>query len=79
MRYAPGNHSGPNRPDKGQFGGSCNVTACQLPNSATWYNYSTERYYCRTCALELNRVNWDYPQMCGKDHPLCTEGEHAAG
>lgn len=30
MRYAPGNHEGPNRADKGEYGGSCNVTACQL-------------------------------------------------
>lgn len=29
MQYAPGNHEGPNRADKGQLGGSCNVTACQ--------------------------------------------------
>jgi hypothetical protein len=77
-RYAPGNHEGPNRPDKGLEGGACNVTACQLPNSATWYNHSTQRWYCRTCAVELNRVNSDFRQMFGKDHDLCTEGRHGS-
>jgi hypothetical protein len=72
--YAPGNHEGPNRADKGVRGGACNVTACQLPDSADWYNHSTQRWYCVTCATELNRVNWDYAAMCGKDHALCTSG-----
>lgn len=57
MRYAPGNHSGPNRDDKGQYGGSCNVTACQLPDSAFWFNHSTLRYYCETCAKAINVAN----------------------
>jgi hypothetical protein len=57
MRYAPGNHTGPNRPDKGVKGGACNVTACQLPNSAVWWHHSTRAYYCDVCAEELNRVN----------------------
>ena len=50
--YAPGNHphDEPNRADKGKHGGACNVTACQLPNSATWFNHSTRKYYCPTCA-----------------------------
>jgi hypothetical protein len=59
MRYAPGNHEGPNRADKGVKGGACNVTACQLPDSATWFHYSTKAYYCEVCATELNRVNRD--------------------
>lgn len=75
-RYAPGNHEGPNREDKGVFGGACNVTACQLPDSATWFNHSTRKYYCVTCATELNRVNHDFRQMFNKDHDLCTEGKH---
>ncbi len=75
MRYAPGNHKGPNRKDKGQRGGSCNVTACQLPESAIWFNHSTRAYYCTTCARELNRVNWDYAQMFNANHELCTLAE----
>ena len=70
--YAPGNHTGPNRPDKGLFNGSCNVTACQLPNSAHWFNHSTRAYYCGTCARELNRVNSDYRRLFNADHDLCT-------
>jgi hypothetical protein len=72
MRYAPGNHEGPNRADKGVKGGSCNVTACQLPDSAHWFNHSTLRWYCEVCATELNRVNWDFPQMFDVKHQLCT-------
>lgn len=42
------------RPDKGLKGGSCNVTACQEPNSAFYFNKSTKAYYCRRCADEIN-------------------------
>lgn len=41
---------------KGVFKGNCNVTACQKP-SATYFNYSTRKYYCAHCAYEINRVN----------------------
>ena len=76
--YAQGNHphGEPNRPDKGKFGGSCNVTACQLPNSATWFNHSTRKYYCAGCAEWLNNDKFnraDAERLFG--HPLCTEGE----
>jgi hypothetical protein len=63
--------------DKGKYGGSCNITRCQRPNSATWYNHSTRKYYCRGCACELNydRFNHrDAMEMWG--HFLCTEGEY---
>ncbi len=45
-----------NKPNKGVKGGSCNVTACQKPliNGSYW-NKSTERYYCEQCA---NQINW---------------------
>jgi hypothetical protein len=74
MRYAPGNHSGPNRADKGHHGGSCNVTACQLPASAFWFNHSTRAYYCETCARAINAANPpnadDFVRNLG--HELCT-------
>jgi hypothetical protein len=73
MRYAPGNHQGPNRPDKGDRGGACNVTACQLPNSAEWFNHSTGRYYCESCAHVLNEDRFnkaDAMRLYG--HDLCT-------
>lgn len=72
MRYAPGNHKGPDRSDKGQYGGSCNVTACQLPGSAFWFNHSTEKYYCDTCAWAINHANRDDSFVRGLGHPLCT-------
>lgn len=43
-----------NNPDKGIKGGSCNVTACQKPDSAVYFNKSTKAYYCRDCAREIN-------------------------
>jgi hypothetical protein len=73
--YAPGNHphDAPNRKDKGHYGGSCNVTACQLPNSAVWFNHGTRKYYCETCAYVLNNDKFnkaDAARMYG--HDLCT-------
>lgn len=56
-------------PDKGLKGGSCNRTACQRPG-ANYYNYSTQKYYCRDCAEDLNRANrLDAHKMYG--HDLC--------
>ena len=56
-------------PDKGLKGGSCNMTACQGPG-ANWYNYSTQKYYCRRCAEDLNRANrMDAHRLYG--HDLC--------
>lgn len=70
MNYAPGKHSGPNREDKGQFNGACNVTACQLPNSAVYFNHSTRAYYCVTCATAINNSNRaDAHRLYG--HDLC--------
>jgi len=44
------------RKDKGVKGGSCNVTACQEPESAFYFNKSTRAYYCENCAREINWV-----------------------
>ena len=38
---------------KGVKGGNCNRTACQKPG-AIYYNKSTEKYYCKCCADEIN-------------------------
>lgn len=62
--------------DRGVFGGSCNITHCQRPNSATWFNHSTRKYYCPSCARTLNFDHFnrkDAMEMWG--HFLCTEGE----
>lgn len=40
--------------NKGEFMGSCNITACDSIEPATWYNKSTEKYYCQSCAYRLN-------------------------
>jgi hypothetical protein len=65
------------RPDKGLYGGSCNRFSCQAPG-ATWYNHSTQRFYCKPCALLIN----DYKPPGDRfleslGHPLCTEGPPA--
>ena len=66
-----------NAADKGEFGGSCNITHCQRPNSATWFNHSTRKYYCRSCAHDLNYDSFNRREaleMWG--HLLCTEGKY---
>jgi transposase-like protein len=59
--------------DKGELNGKCNITSCQKPNSATWYNHSTQKYYCPSCAKRLNNDIFNKPaalDMFG--HDLCT-------
>jgi hypothetical protein len=59
---------------KGLFNGNCNRTACQKPE-ATWYNHSTQAYYCAECANLINFHNrLDAMRLFG--HDLCTEGEN---
>lgn len=58
-----------NHPDKGKQNGRCNVTSCQAPG-ATWFNHSTRAWYCRPCAMAINRVNRvDAMRFYG--HELC--------
>lgn len=59
MSYAPGRHprDTPNTSGKGLEGQNCNVTACQLPDSAHHYNKWTHAYYCIDCATDIN----EYP------------------
>lgn len=45
-------------PGKGKHGLNCNVTACQKPHSAWWWNSSTRAWYCADCAYEIQKVNW---------------------
>lgn len=40
---------------KGEFGGKCNITACQRDHSAFFWNYGTLAYYCVDCALDIYR------------------------
>lgn len=59
--------------NKGEFKGSCNMTACQKPDSAVYFNHSTRKYYCSACAKRLNNDPFnkeDALRMWG--HDLCT-------
>lgn len=38
---------------KGKQGQNCNRTACQMPNSANYYNNSTRAWYCFECACTI--------------------------
>lgn len=40
---------------KGTFKGRCNVTACQRPNSAYYFNRVMRAHYCWSCAREIER------------------------
>ena len=82
LAYKPGKPDAPVKTQvksedlKGKYQGNCNRTACQRPG-AIWYNHSTRKYYCISCAHELNydRFNKaDSMNMYG--HLLCTEGQH---
>lgn len=55
---AYGEYDGPNKPDKGHEGGSCNRTRCQ-DSPADWYNHGSHKWYCESCRrdIEFDRVN----------------------
>lgn len=58
---------------KGVYNQECNITSCQKPNSAVWFNHSTRKYYCSSCARRLNEDVFnarDAKEMFG--HSLCT-------
>lgn len=58
---------------KGEYGQECNITACQKPNSAYWYNHFNQKYYCEDCASRLNNDEYnkrDAQRLLG--HQMCT-------
>lgn len=65
-------------PRKGEKGGACNRTACQMPadqcpDGVRWFNHSTRKYYCWRCAWDLNNDPFnkrDAQELWG--HDLCT-------
>jgi hypothetical protein len=58
---------------KGEHGGECNRSACRNDH-ANFYNYSTRKYYCASCASLINYYNrTDALQMFG--HDLCLREE----
>jgi late competence protein required for DNA uptake (superfamily II DNA/RNA helicase) len=55
---------------KGELNGKCNRTACDNARSE-YFNHSTQKYYCRGCAMLINLHNKkDAIEMYG--HDLCT-------
>lgn len=66
LRDSLGNHAaaflgGANEPDKGERGGSCNVTSCQRPGAYWVAPVIGSPYYCMACAHRLNRTNTGKP------------------
>lgn len=49
-----------NKPDKGKYGGSCNVTACQDPFAFCLHRHNFGAHYCLSCALKINAQNMDF-------------------
>lgn len=60
---------------KGEYKQECNITMCQKPNSATWYNHANGKYYCKSCAMRLNNDEYNKKSVkeWGWNHELCTE------
>ena len=54
---------------KGKWRGNCERTSCQKPD-AVWYNYSTKKFYCKSCAKAINLANHD-DSMKLYGHELC--------
>ena len=58
---------------KGEKGENCNVRSCQKPG-AFYYNKSTRKYYCTSCALLINSANrqdsmelYGTPDLCERE------------
>lgn len=59
------------RTTKGVFKKMCYRASCDNDN-ATYFNYATRKYYCRTCAELINKYNRsDAIRIFGSD--LCVE------
>ena len=44
---------------KGAYKGLCNITSCQSPSDVVYWNRSTQKFYCRSCCVKLNNVNYE--------------------
>lgn len=71
---AYGDYDGPNKPDKGVEGGSCNRTRCQC-SPARWYNHGSYSWYCDDCrnAIEfdvMNLAEWNLRWRPRVGHPM---------
>lgn len=69
-----GDYNGPDKPDKGKEGGSCNRGRCQCA-PARWYNHGSYSWYCDDCRQQIefdpiNSAGWQrdfYPRL---QHPM---------
>lgn len=57
-----GDYNGPDKPDKGLEGGSCNRTRCQA-SPARWFNHGSRHWYCEDCRRDIendpvNKRDW---------------------
>lgn len=65
-----GDYNGPDKPNKGLEGGSCNRQRCQS-EPALYYNHGMDKWYCWHCARDIgedsvNKLDWDanfYPRL----------------
>lgn len=77
---AYGDYRGPDKPDKGKEGGSCNRGRCQCA-PANHYNHGTYKWYCFDCARDIgddpvNRRDWQANYQPKLGHPMFeTRGE----
>ncbi|MDW0361016.1 hypothetical protein Q8G38_17005 [Halomonas venusta] len=68
---AYGDYDGPNKPDKGKEGGSCNRTRCQA-SPADWFNHGSRSWYCLDCRIDIqfDQANQDVWQTLHGDRPM---------
>jgi hypothetical protein len=71
---AYGDYDGPDKPDKGKEGGSCNRRLCQAPN-AIWWNHGSHSWYCGDCARDIgedsfNKRDWELRWQPTYGHPM---------
>lgn len=63
---------------KGDYNQECNRTAC-TNNEANYYNESTRKYYCKSCAEEINY--WSKRDanitLCSKESKIIKSHNHS--
>lgn len=69
-----GDYDGPNKPDKGKEGGSCNRTRCQC-GPAIWFNHGSHSWYCKDCMWDIgedpfNKQDWMMMFYPKHHHPM---------
>ena len=69
-----GDYKGPDKPDKGEEGGSCNRSRCQC-SPARWWNHGSYSWYCDDCREDIetdvvNRIDWQRNFFPRLQHPM---------